>query len=320
MASNHDMDRKKAWTATLPVVSNVSLVLFKLVVGTLIGSVSIISEAIHSGVDLVAALISLFAVRESAKPADEEHPYGHGKFENVSGTLQAILLFLAAIGIIVEAVGKLLHPVPVEAVGFGVAVMAFSALINWIVSTVTFRVARLTESVAMEATAWDLRTDVYTSAGVGVALMAIWGGNLLWPSIRIAWIDPVAGIAVALLIIRAAWYLSVKSTKDLLDGALPPEEEEWIKKQMRSISPLICGVHRLRTRKSGAQRFIDLHLVLDPSLSLFQANRLSDMAVAAIQARFKNASVTIHQEPCRTPPPHDKNKCKDHCKPGCLLP
>ena len=317
---DHSLNRSKSRVATLSVVSNTCLVFIKIVVGLMIGSVSVLSEAIHSGVDLLAALIALFAVKESAKPADQDHPYGHGKFENFSGTIEALLIFVAGGWIIFDAVGKLIHPTPVAEVGLGIGVMAFSALANLIVSTLLFRVARLTDSVALEADAWHLRTDVYTSAGVAAALLVIWAGHMMAPQLDLRWLDPVTAMGVALLIIRAAWTLSAKATKDLLDAALPAEEEDWIKAQMRSLSPLICGVHHLRTRKAGGQRFIDLHLVLDPSLTLFHADRLADMAVEAIQTRFKNASVTIHQEPCRSPMPHDKTSCKEHCQRGCLLP
>ena len=310
----------KSRAASLSVVSNAVLVLVKLSVGAAIGSVAIMSEAMHSGVDLLAALIALFAVRESAKPADQEHPYGHGKFENFSGTLEALLIFVAAAWIIWGAIEKIIHPGRVVDVGLGVVIMGISALVNLVVSQYLFRVAKRADSVALEADAWHLSTDVYTSAGVSVALLIMWGGGILAPDLNLSWIDSVAAIAVAVLILRAAWHLTLKAARDLLDIALPAEEEEWIRSQLLSISPLICGIHRLRTRKAGGQRFIDLHLVLDPSMSLLEASRLADMVADAIRTRFRDASVTIHQEPCRSLAPGDKSNCKDHCRPGCLMP
>ena len=158
------IDKRKSSVALLSVASNTILVLLKLTVGIIIGSVSVISEAIHSSVDLLAAMIALFAVRTSGKPADAEHPFGHGKVENMSGTVEALLIFLAAGWIIFEAVKKLKNPEPLEEVGWGVAVMIVASAANILVSRALFKVGKETDSVALQADAWHLRTDVYTSA------------------------------------------------------------------------------------------------------------------------------------------------------------
>jgi cation diffusion facilitator family transporter len=146
----------------LSVASNLGLVIFKTAVGLAIGSVAVLSEAIHSGLDLVAAAIAFFAVKKAAKPPDADHPYGHGKVENLSGAIEAGLIFLAAVWIVYEAARKLVRPEPIETLGLGVGVMAASAGINWLVSRRLFRVGEETESVALQADAWHLRTDVYT--------------------------------------------------------------------------------------------------------------------------------------------------------------
>lgn len=292
-----EMNRRKVWAAGLSVASNIMLVAFKLVVGIVSGSVSVISEAIHSGMDLVAACIALFAVRTSGKPADKDHPFGHGKVEDMSGTIEAILIFVAAAWIIYEAIGKFINPSPLDHVGLGVAVMLFSSIVNIAVSEVLFRVAKSTDSVALEADAWHLRTDVYTSAGVMAALALIMIGGRLFPGAYLDWLDPVVAIGVAILIIRAALHLTLKSGHDLLDGRLPEQEENWIKEYLKGKMPPVRGYHDIRTRKSGPRRFIQFHLLLDKDLSLEASHKIADEIQAAIGRQFLSTTVTIHTEP-----------------------
>ncbi|HYW95165.1 MAG TPA: cation diffusion facilitator family transporter, partial [Bacteroidales bacterium] len=164
----------KARVASLSVLSNSVLIAMKVTAGTLSGSVSIISEAIHSSMDLVAAIIAFFSVRASGKPPDKEHPYGHGKYENISGVIEAGLIFIAAGWIIYEAVKKLSGEQYVESLGIGSLVMLISAGVNAIVSSRLYNVAKKTDSIALEADALHLKTDVYTSLGVAGGLMLIW--------------------------------------------------------------------------------------------------------------------------------------------------
>lgn len=306
------IQRRKTGVAWLSVISNGTLVILKIVVGLLIGSVSVISEAIHSGVDLVAALIALFAVKTSGKPADEEHPFGHGKIENISGTVEALLIFVAAIWIIYEAIGRLVHPVLDMEPGWGVAVMLFSAVANMIVSTMLFRVGKETDSVALQADGWHLRTDVYTSAGVMVGLGLLWIAERLLPGQNWHWMDPVAAIGVAMLIMRAAYKLTVESGRDLLDVSLPEDEEQWIREHVANLDGAIRGFHHLRTRKAGAQRFVQFHLLVSADMSVDQSHRMHDDIVGAIKDRFPACTVTIHIEPCDA-------TCTPECIEGCLL-
>lgn len=296
----------------LSVISNSALVLMKVVVGIMIGSVSVISEAIHSGVDLVASLIALVAVRESGKPADERHPFGHGKVENVSGTIEALLIFLAAGWIIYEAVHKLLHPEPLVMPGWGVGVMLLSAAANMFVSHRLFEVGEETDSVALQADAVHLRTDVYTSVGVMVGLATIWLGGYLLPGVQLAWIDPAAAIAVALLIIKAAYDLTKVSARDLLDVKLPDDEVQWICEVACEHHPQVRGLHKLRTRKSGADRFVEFHLKVDGSMSVDGSHQITVDIERALRARFNGMSVTIHVEPC-------SDGCHEACVENCFL-
>ncbi len=245
-AHRMDADRRKRRVALLSVISNTTLVVLKLAVGLAISSVSVISEAIHSGVDLIAAAIAYYSVRTSGIPADREHPFGHGKIENISGTVEAILIFLAAGWIIFEAAQKIVRPEPLEMAAWGVAVMLLSAVVNTFVSRKLFRVGKETDSVALMADGWHLRTDVYTSAGVMAALAVIWAADFLAPDVDLHWVDPAAAIGVALLIIKAAWDLTRQSARDLLDVQLPGEEIAWIESLILQRKPVVKGYHQLQ--------------------------------------------------------------------------
>lgn len=306
------LNTQKTAVAWLSVFSNAALVLAKLVIGLLIGSVSVISEAIHSGVDLLAAIIALFAVTQSRKPADKEHPFGHGKFENISGTIEAALIFLAAAWIVYEAVQKFAHPQRLEAPGWGVAIMLVSTIANLGVSHLLFQVARKTDSVALEADAWHLRTDVYTSGGVMAGLFLVWIGTKLFPSLDLGWVDPAAAIGVALLIVKAAHDLTVKAGRDLFDVSLPEHELSEIHAYLKSLDARVAGYHDLRTRKSGAHRFIEMHLMVAPDMSVRESHDITDEISDELIKKFPGATVTVHVEPC-------EDFCSKECQIGCFM-
>jgi cation diffusion facilitator family transporter len=307
-----DAQRRKERVALLSVLSNATLVVMKFAVGLLIGSVSVLSEAIHSGIDLAAAVIALFSVKTSSLPADEKHPFGHGKIENISGTVEALLIFVAAGWILWEAVSKLIEPQPMETVGWGVVVMFLSAAANTTVARMLFKVGKETDSVALMADGWHLRTDVYTSAAVMAGLAVIWIGETLFPGRHFHWIDPVAAIGVALLIVKAAWDLTRQSAGGLMDETLPPEEEEEIRQLIHSHLPVIHGYHQLRTRKAGHFRFVEVHIQVDGKMSVETAHVLNQDLGRRIRERFSHATVTVHTEPC-------SGLCTEKCLGGCLL-
>ncbi len=303
---------KKTSAAILSVASNTLLIILKVAVGLLIGSVAVISEAIHSGMDLVAAVIAFFAVRASGREADERHPFGHGKFENLSGTVEALLIFAAAAWIIYEAIRKLIDPHEIDMPFWGVGVMLVSALVNLFVSQRLFKVGKETDSVALKADAWHLRTDVYTSAGVMVGLLVIWVVGMISPGVDLRWLDPVVAILVALMILKAAWDLTRESARDLMDVSLPEEDVAWIEQFIHDGWPQVRSFHHLRTRKAGSNRFIDFHLVVDDHMPVGEAHALSDEMVLAIKERLPETRVNIHVEPCEL-------ECKDACVSGCTV-
>lgn len=307
-----DSQQKKERVAMLSVASNSFLVLFKVIVGVAIGSVSIISEAIHSGVDLLAAIIAMFSVKTSSVPADEQHPFGHGKIENISGFVEALLIFVAAFWIIFEALKKLNAPEVMQNAEWGIGVMLFSAVMNFIVSQKLFRVGKETDSIALQADAWHLRTDIYTSAGVMVALSIIWLGHKFFSDPNIHWIDPVAAIGVAILILHAAYKLTMQSLHDLVDVQLPKEEENFIR-YIISHERAIYGFHQLRTRKAGHVRFVEFHIKVDSHMSVQESHGITKILKKNIREKFADCVITIHIEPC-------DGDCSDICLSGCLLP
>nr|WP_321350410.1 cation diffusion facilitator family transporter [uncultured Methanoregula sp.] len=294
-ADKQSLDRLKEKTAHLSVISNTGLVLMKFAVGFALGSVSIISEAIHSSMDLIAAVIAFFSVRKSAEPPDAGHSFGHGKFEDVSGLIEALLIFVAAILIIWEAATKLLghttEELKPELLLAGIVVMGISALVNWFISQRLMKVAKQTESIALESDAWHLRTDVYTSLGVfiGLILIRLTGITIF---------DPIFAIGVAIIIMKAAYDLSVRSFADLIDHSIPAADEERIRKIICDHASEYAGFHDLRTRRSGPEIFIEFHLVVPGTISVIQSHDLTDHLESDLKTEYSRANITIHVEPC----------------------
>lgn len=278
----------KVKIARLSIISNLLLITMKLIVGIISGSVSIISEAIHSSMDLVAAIIAFFAVKVSDNPPDSRHPYGHGKIENISGVIEALLIFAAAIWIIFEAVRKLIgKDIVLEKIWIGLVVMVVSAIVNIIVSRRLYKVAKQTKSVALEADALHLKTDVYTSAGVAAGL-----GLILLTDIK--WLDPAIAILVALFIIRESYSLLKRAFSPLLDTAWSDDEINDLERKLKSMD---VNYHSLRTRVAGNYRFIDIHVEIPKDESVGNAHEYCDRIENKLTSSYENLSVTIHVEP-----------------------
>jgi len=281
---------QKVKIARLSIFSNTFLIIIKLVVGLMSGSVSIISEAIHSSMDLLAAIIAFFAVRISDTPADKEHPYGHGKYENISGVIEAILIVIAAFWIIIEAVKKIFDNQPIDSIGIGFVVMFVSAGVNLVVSHRLYKVAKATESVALEADALHLKTDVYTSAGVGVGLLLIWITGLHF-------LDPIVAILVAVFILFEAFQLLKSAYFPLMDTAMAENEIQIIYDSFKNKS---LSFHDLKTRKAGHYRFAELHLEMSHNLSLREVHDVCDELETELKSKIKNLQINIHVEPTET--------------------
>jgi cation diffusion facilitator family transporter len=273
----------------LSIISNTTLILLKLAIGLYTGSVSILSEAIHSSTDLLAAIIAFFAIRTAVRPADANHPYGHGKAESLAATAEALLIFLAAGLIVYEAAQRLIHGAVIENVEWGIGVMAFSATANFLVSRHLFNVAQRTGSPALAADAWHLATDLYTALGVGLGLVVV----------RLTGIkafDPLVAIGVALFIVRAAWNITRGAMADLLDESLPESDMAKIRALLAAHREEYSNVRVLRARRAGGGRRIYIALEFPPSVSMADAHTVAEQLEREIQKAFPGSSVIVEAE------------------------
>ena len=282
-------DALKHRTAYLSIMSNTTLVLLKLAIGIYVGAVSLISEALHSGVDLIAALIAFWAVRKSVMPPDMQHDYGHGKFENLSAAVEALLIVAAALGILYESVSKFGESAVPEFLEYGIAIMCISIVINLIVSRRLISVARQTGSQALEADGLHLQSDIWTSVGVlvGLALMKITG---------IALLDPLIAVFVAGIIFRAGWHMIRDSVLELTDASLPADEEARIMFLIESV-PEVRECHCLRTRRSGSYKMLDVHVLFEGAMPLARVHAICDEVEKKIRREFGTFDIMIHPEP-----------------------
>lgn len=282
-------DALKHRTAYLSIMSNTTLVLLKLAIGIYVGAVSLISEALHSGVDLIAALIAFWAVRKSVMPPDMQHDYGHGKFENLSAAVEALLIVAAALGILYESVSKFGESAVPEFLEYGIAIMCISIVINLIVSRRLISVAWQTGSQALEADGLHLQSDIWTSVGVlaGLALMKITG---------IALLDPLIAVFVAGIIFRAGWHMIRDSVLELTDASLPADEEARIMFLIESV-PEVRECHCLRTRRSGSYKMLDVHVLFEGAMPLARVHAICDEVEKKIRREFGTFDIMIHPEP-----------------------
>ena len=283
------LDHLKKRTAWISIVSNTCLVILKLVIGMYVGAVSLISEAMHSGVDLLAAMIAFWAVHKSVVPPDQAHDYGHGKYENLSAAVEALLIVFAAIAIIYEAVDKFQHLETPQFIEYGLLVMLVSIVINFFVARRLLSVAERTGSQALEADGLHLQADIWTSVGVlvGLAGVKIFG----W-----VWLDPLIAVLVAGIIFKAGYSMVLESARQLTDTSLPPEDEARIGAIFDRHRDVV-GYHRLRTRRSGSYKLLDVHVLFAKEMSLADVHVICDELEAEIRTAFGTFDVMIHAEP-----------------------
>ena len=281
----------KQRAAALSIVSNTTLILLKVVAGSITGSVAILTEAVHSSIDLVASVVAFMAVRKAGVPADESHRYGHEKIENLAAAIEGILILVGSAAIAFEAVRRLLRHGRVQTLPLGIGVVALSVVANIVVSSVIARNARITDSPALEADAAHLRTDALTSAGVlaGLILLQITGAE---------WIDSVVALVVAAAIVITGVRLLYRASRVLVDEALPADEVTSIRDAIENFGPRgVVGYHELRTRRAGSRRYVDLHVQFRSGTSLEDAHRTAHELQDVIAGRLNGADVLIHLEP-----------------------
>lgn len=281
----------KAGAAALSIASNSVLIALKVAAGLATGSIAILTEAVHSAIDWVASVIAFVSVRKADVPADAGHPYGHEKVENLAAAIEGMLILVGAAIIFYEAIHRLIVGSEVESLGIGIAVMAFSVLANVVVSTYLYRRARALESPALEGDAAHLRTDALTSAGVlvGLALVELTG---------VAALDSITAMIVATAIVSAGITILRRSSGVLVDEALPPQEMDQIEAAIAAArTPEVAGYHKLRARRAGSARHIDLHVQFVSGTTLERAHDLAHRMRDRIQAELPRAEVLIHVEP-----------------------
>jgi cation diffusion facilitator family transporter len=281
----------KARAAGLSIASNAILIALKLAAGAITGSIAIITEAVHSSIDLLASVIAFVSVRKADEPADADHPYGHAKIENLAAAIEGMLILVGAGIIVYESVRRLVEPADIDSLGVGIGVIAFSAVANFAVSGYLHRQARLTESPALEGDAAHLRTDAATSAGVLLALILV-------EVTDVTWLDPATALVVAVAIVFAGVRILSRSSRVLVDEALPAAELDAVREAFaRHGASELEGFHKLRARRAGSRRYIDMHVQFAEGTTLMRAHQLAHELQRDIGKRLRGADVLIHMEP-----------------------
>ena len=299
-----DINSKKKFAAGLSIVSNITLSVLKIAAGIISGSLSIISEAIHSMSDLLASLLTMFSVIKSAKPADEDHPYGHGKYEDMSGFIEGLLIIFASFFIIYEASKKIIFAENAEVEStIGIFVMLIAVAVNFFVSSILIKTAKETDSISLYADGEHIRTDIYSSFGVllGLVLIKVTGYSIL---------DPVVAIIVAVFIFRAGYSISKKALMNLLDHSLSENEIKQIKEIAQNCSSsVILKENSIKARQVGPSKDIDLVLLFEGELSICECHKICEDIETKICEIYPNCSISIHSEPVCY-----KKDCQKHCE------
>jgi cation diffusion facilitator family transporter len=285
-------DQAKGRAAALSVASNTTLITLKVVAGIATGSVAILTEAVHSSIDLLASIVAFVSVRKADEPADAEHVYGHQKMENLAAAIEGALILFGAAIITYEAIARLIAGAHVHTIGVGIVVIAVSAVVNLIVSRVIARRARDTRSVALAGDATHLSADAASS-------LAVLGGLVLIAVTHDYWIDPVVALIVAGGILIAGLRLLLRSSRALVDEALPEDDLEAIRGAIRDVGGPrgVVGFHKLRTRAAGSRRYVDVHVQFTAGTTLDDAHWAAHALTDEIQARLDGTDVLVHIEP-----------------------
>ena len=284
------MVTEKKLAAGLSIASNAIIIILKFIAGNISGSISIISEAIHSLSDFLASVLTFFAVMKSSEPADKGHPFGHGRYEDMSGFIEGGLIIFAAFFIIYEAARKLISGNFLETESyFGITVMGFAVIANFFVSRYLFHISKKTNSVSLYADGKHLQTDIWSSLGVlaGLVLIKVTG---------IAILDPVIAIVVAIFIMKAGFTISKTTLNNLLDGSLPACELNKITGIINNTSGIL-GCKNLRARSAGSEKQIEITLFFEKNMTIENCHKICDEVEDRIKKELGNCCISIHAEP-----------------------
>ena len=284
--------KEKKLVAGLSISSNAFIIILKFIAGSISGSISIILEAIHSLSDFLASVLTFFAVIKSSEPADKTHPFGHGKYEDMSGFIEGGLIIFAGFYIIWEALKKIIFHQTVEVdTTLGICVMLFAVLAKIFVSSYLFKVAGKSDSVSLHADGEHLRTDVFSSLGVllGLVLIKVTGIPVL---------DPIIAILVAIFVLKAGFEISKKTLNNLLDGTLPTEDIETIKNIINSYNnECLRGYKDLKARRSGPSKDIEITMLFPENMTISDCHKICDDIENLLKKNLGNCNTIIHAEP-----------------------
>lgn len=280
--------------AGVSIAASIGTIILKLGAFFLTNSVSLLSDALESFVNLIAATITFLMVRLAHKPADETHPYGHGKAEYISSVVEGFFIMIAAAAIIITAVQRLIHPMPLETPGLGLLFSIMASAINLVVGLVLIKNGKKRHSLALESDGHHLMTDVYTTAGVLVGLVIVY-------TTRLYILDPIIAIIVGLNIISAGFSIVQKSLSGFMDSSIGKEYLDFIKNIFAEYKSQKIEFHGMRTRQSGSRKFISFHMLVPGAWSVQQAHSISEDVEKKIRSSIPQATITIHIEPLEDP-------------------
>ena len=282
----------KISAARLSVAAATSLAAIKIVIGLATGSLAVLASAVDSLLDILMSGVNFFAIHQAEQPADECHPFGHGKYETLAAFIQALIIAASGIWIIFESIRRLMGEVELQRVDIGIGVLALSAFCSWLVARYLRRVAHETDSPALETDALHFSMDVYTNTALLVGLVVV---NLF----DMPRLDPILSLGVALYILSEALQMVRRSLNDVLDAELPKEHREHIESLLDEHRADIIDYHDLRTRRAGSQKMMDFHLTVCRHLTIEEAHDIADRLEQRIEDDIHGADVTIHMEPCK---------------------
>jgi cation diffusion facilitator family transporter len=282
----------KIRAARLSIATATALAVLKMATGLVTGSMAVLSSAVDSLLDILMSTVNYLAIRQAEQPADESHPFGHGKFETVATFVQALFIALSGSWIIYESARRLAGGVHLNRLGGGVTVLLFSTAVSWVLGRYLRRVARQTDSTALQADSLHFSMDVYTN-------LALVAGLAVISFFDLPWLDPVLSILVAVYILLEALRLVRQSLRDVLDEKLPEQISTEITRLIEAHKEDLLDFHNLRTRRAGSQKIMDFHLTVCKHLSVEEAHTIADHLEQRIQEEIRGSDVTIHIEPCR---------------------
>jgi cation diffusion facilitator family transporter len=293
---------RKITAARVSIATAAGLATLKFAAGLATGSMAVLASAVDSLLDLLMSAVNFFAIRQAAQPADENHPFGHGKFETVATLIQALVIAGSGLWIIFESVRRLQQGVSPSRLGGGISVLLLGTVVSLLLARYLRRIARETDSSALAADALHFAMDVYTNLALVVGLAVIHFA-------RTPWLDPVLSLLVACYILFEALRLVRHALRDVLDEELPEAVRQEVQRLIEAHQGDLLDYHSLRTRRAGSQKIMDFHLTVCKHLTVEDAHAIADHLEKRIEQDIRGADVTIHIEPCR----RDDCPGREHC-------